>query len=88
MTHDEFLKEAEEFAAILFPVSKLSKVLRMPEEEINLALATETSDLGLAIQRGWLRTEAEINQITLKLAKQGSTPALSEAVRLLKAVRS
>lgn len=88
MSREEFLHEAEEFAALLFPVAKLAKVLAVTEEEINLAISTPDNDLGAAIHRGWLCTEAEIHQVTLKLAKQGSTPALSEALRMLQSVHT
>lgn len=86
MTREELCKEAEQFAYNLFGVPKLAIVLRMKPEDVQLAIADPDSDLGQAIQRGWLMREAELNEVTLKLAMQGSTPALIEALRMQRSI--
>lgn len=88
LTPDQFLAEAESFAALLYGPEKLAVLLRTDVADIRLAISDPRSPLGSAIHRGYLLCESEIRVAVLKSAKQGSGPAQAEALRLLKSIGS
>lgn len=82
----EDIKDAGEWAELLFTPEKIALLLEIPAEQVLIALATPGDALGMSIQKGYLLAEAELRRAALDWAKRGSTPALQMAVNWLNQV--
>lgn len=72
----EQLEEAEKFGALFFD-----------ESEVLIIVSTEDSkDIKQAILKGQLMAEAELREAIFAAAKNGSSPAQAEMLRLLKSL--
>jgi hypothetical protein len=86
MSDQPILEDAEKWAGLFFGVEALADLLRISADEIRIAIDDPESLLGQAIRDGRRLSEAELRNSILTLAKQGSGPAQSEAMRLLKSM--
>ena len=80
----EQLKEVEEFAAKLMPPAEVAVIVGIPEEVFQTELMDADSEISLAYLRGQLLTKAEMHESIIKLAKQGSSPAQTLALKMLR----
>jgi hypothetical protein len=78
------LKEIEAFAGKLMAGEEIAIILCIDESEFLQQLQNKDTDAAKAFLRGLLRTKAELNESILKLAKQGSSPAQTLALKMVK----
>lgn len=82
LTTDE-LAEVENMASYFFNPEEIAIVLGKPPGDLEDELLDETTDAYRAYQRGKLKSKLELRKSILTLAKQGSGPAQTLALRLL-----
>ena len=66
--------EIENLAALQFAASQIA---------IIVGVAKELVENSIEYQRGQLKKEAELRKTIFRLAEQGSTPAITQAMRLI-----
>ncbi|RYC69795.1 MULTISPECIES: hypothetical protein [Spirosoma] len=82
LTADQ-LTELESMAGFFFVPDEIAIVLGVDAVALEDALDDETSPAYRAYQRGKLKSKLELRKSILTLAKQGSGPAQTLAIRLL-----
>lgn len=82
----EQLQELEAFAELLFSLSEL-EVLMDKDQGSFVQAVEEGNEVGRAIERGRLRTEAKIRKGVLELAQGGSGSAQQQAAEYAKSMR-
>lgn len=78
----EQLNEVREYAGLLFAPKKIARILGVDEAAFLSDLNDESSEVSKAYDKGRLLTEAELRTSILRLAKQGSSPAQTLAIKL------
>lgn len=81
--NEEQLKELEEFAMLHFSLKQLAILVGIELELLQQEMEQDESLVRLAIQRGRLLSEAKLRKTTLDLAENGSSPALTAALKLI-----
>lgn len=79
----EDLTEVENLAAIFFHPDEVAIVLGLNRADLEDELLDEEGEVYQAYQRGKLKSKAELRKSILTLAKQGSGPAQTLALRVL-----
>lgn len=82
LTSDQ-LTELESLASYFFTPDECAIVLSISTDELEMALEDDTDPGYKAYQRGKLKSKLELRKSILTLAKQGSSPAQTMALRLL-----
>jgi hypothetical protein len=77
------LAELESLASYLFSPDEIAIVLDVDADQLEDELLDETSTIYRAYQRGKLKSKLELRKSILTLAKQGSSPAQTLAMRIL-----
>lgn len=80
--HEMQLKEVQEYAALLFSPQKIARIMGFDEKTFAADLADESTEVSKCYDKGRLMTEAELRTSILRLAKQGSSPAQTLAIKL------
>jgi hypothetical protein len=80
--HEMQLKEVQEYAALLFSPQKIARIMGFDEKAFAADLADESTEVSKSYDKGRLITEAELRTSILRLAKQGSSPAQTLAIKL------
>lgn len=78
----EQLTEIEEFAALHFTKAEISIIMEFANDEI------ENTHVKEAMNRGRLKSEAEVWQSIFRLAKQGSSPAQTLAIQRINKLKA
>lgn len=78
---EEQLKEIQSFAEAFMDPDTIAMILQIDREEFRKEIRTENSPAYIAFMTGMLKTEAAIRKATITFAKQGSTPALTAAIK-------
>lgn len=79
---DEQLQELEEFASYLISPDEIAIIMQVDDIELKNEIRSREGAVFLAFMRGKLKTEALLRKTTITFAKQGSSPALSAALKL------
>ena len=79
----EELQQIEEFGGLFFSSDEIATIMGVDRFDLETALQDERHAGFQAYQRGKLRAKAELRKSILTLAKQGSGPAQTLALRLL-----
>lgn len=82
LTTDQ-LAELESMASFFFNYEEIAIVLDVDTADLEDELLDETSPIYRAYQRGKLKSKMELRKSILTLAKQGSSPAQTLALRIL-----
>ena len=80
---NELLAELESLASFFFSPDEVAIVLGIDPADLEDELLDESSDVYKAYQKGMLKSKLELRKSILTLAKQGSGPAQTLAMRLL-----
>jgi hypothetical protein len=81
--NDEQLSEIESMASYFFSGEEIAIVLDVDVDDLTDALSDDETDAYRAYQKGRLKSKLELRKSILTLAKQGSGPAQSLALRML-----
>ena len=76
------LQELEEFASLLMSPDDIATILQISAESLRKEIKSKEGPIYTAFVRGKLITEAALRKTTINFAKQGSTPALTAALKL------
>lgn len=79
----EHLAEIENLASFFFSPAEIAIVIDVDVVDLEEELLDDTSDAYRAYQRGKLKSKLELRKSILTLAKQGSGPAQTLAMRVL-----
>jgi len=82
LTKDQ-LDEVENLSSYFFSCDEIAIVLGLEPADLEDELLDDASDVYRAYQRGKLKSKLELRKSILTLAKQGSGPAQTLAMRLL-----
>ncbi|GAB3550598.1 hypothetical protein [Spirosoma fluminis] len=82
LTKDQ-LTQIENLASYFFSPDETAIIIDVDTADFEEELLDETSDAYRAYQRGKLKSKLELRKSILTLAKQGSGPAQSLALRVL-----
>lgn len=82
LTKDQ-LDEVENLSSYFFSCDEIAIVLDLEPADLEDELLDDSSDVYRAYQRGKLKSKLELRKSILTLAKQGSGPAQTLAMRLL-----
>ena len=77
------LAEVENLASYFFSPEEIAIVIDVPAADLEDELLDDTSDAYKAYQRGKLKSKLELRKSIMTLAKQGSGPAQTLALRVL-----
>lgn len=77
------LQEIEALAGVFFPLKKIAIVLELDAKALSKAYENEGSAVYQAVERGKLTQEAELRKVIFTLAKGGSSPAQSMAMKII-----
>ena len=78
------LDEITKFAAAFFTPKQIAIVLQVDSEKFIDECDKEDCDIYLAFHAGRLKSEFEIKQAIVKLAKSGSSPAQTMSMEMLR----
>ncbi len=81
---EEILNEVGRLAELQFSDTEIALITQIDLDEFELLMQDHKSPLFQKVVGGRLKTEAELRQILVKLSKQGSTPAQSLLLKLIK----
>lgn len=87
LTSDQ-LTELESLASYFFTPDECAIVLGIDTDDLEMALMDDDHPAYAAYQRGKLKSKLELRKSILTLAKQGSSPAQTMALRLLDELES
>lgn len=79
----EQLKEIEKWAELLFSPKEIATVMELDEVDFLREYNDESSEIYKCVQRGKLKTEAEVRKSILQLAKDGSASAQEQAMKII-----
>lgn len=79
----EQLTELEHFAGVFFSLQEMAIVMELDGEALKLEYEKAESVIHQTIQRGRLKQDAELRKIIFTLAKGGSSPAQSLALKII-----
>lgn len=79
----EILDEIERLAGLFMTPDAIAVIIGMKHEDFWEELYDTDSPIYQHYYRGKYKSEAEVRQAIIKLAKQGSSPAQSMAIRFL-----
>lgn len=79
----EQLSEVENLASYFFTPDEIAIVVGVDVDDLEDELFDETSEAYRAYQKGKLKSKLELRKSILTLAKQGSGPAQTLAMRVL-----
>lgn len=74
----------ENLAAQFFTPWEIALMMDVPEAEFVKSIKTEGSRIRSAFYKGRLQSELEVRQSVINLAKQGSSPAQSASIEIIK----
>jgi hypothetical protein len=78
------LKEVENFAYSQMTLHDIAMILQVDLSQFAAAFYQEGSSVNQAIRRGQLRAKADVRRAVITAAASGSTPAIKEALELIK----
>jgi hypothetical protein len=78
------LKELNEFAELLYTDSELAEILEVKPVELKAELMREGSDIARVITAARYRKRSQLRKAIIKMAINGSTPAMNQVNELLK----
>lgn len=81
---DATLEELERLAGLFFSPKQIAVILQFDLEKFKAHLLDDGSPLYEAYQRGKLSSEADLRESIIAIAKQGSSPAQTQAMELLR----
>lgn len=81
---EELLEEVGRLAELQFTNFEIALIIEMDPEQMELEMQNESGVLYKKIMAGRLKTEAELRQTLIKLSKQGSSPAQTLLLKLIK----
>ena len=76
------LKEVEQFAEWFFTPQEIALIMEVDETQFKKELRNPASPVRKSFMTGKYRTEAVMRQRAIQFMKQGSTPALSETIKM------
>ena len=79
---NEVLAEIEEMAGLFMTPRSIAIIIGMDEYDFQEALEDEDSPIYKYYYRGHYKAEAELRTAIMRLAKQGSSPAQTLALKL------
>ena len=88
MINDDTLKDAADFAGMLYTDEQLADVLHLDIAVVRIAISDLNNPLGNVIRNARLKTIAEINRAQIDLALRGSSTAQDAVRSLIRKVRS
>lgn len=82
------LKSLEKFASVFLSLEELEVLMQLPPDTLVTELTDEQSPVSKAINRGRLQRKAKLRAAILLSAEQGSSPAQTLAMQMLKEMDS
>ena len=79
---EEQLKEVQEFAEALTPPADIAKIISVDEKEFVKEIVSGRGKIFEAFTRGKLLTDVKLRKTNIAIAQQGSSPALTLAMKM------
>lgn len=79
---EEELNNLKEYGAVLMPLDKVAIIFQVNQEEFINEVKNSQTEANKAYYTGFYLTEIEIRKSIISLAKGGSSPAQTQAIKL------
>lgn len=78
------LKEVEQFSYSMMSISEIALILEVDLDSFAREVFNVESHISKAVNRGQLRAKADVRKAIITAAASGSTPAIKDALELIK----
>ncbi|SFC71321.1 hypothetical protein SAMN05421780_108192 [Flexibacter flexilis DSM 6793] len=85
--NQEQLSALEDMAALFFSLEELAVIMQVERERFVSSYQMRTGVIYETVQRGRLRQEALVRKKNFELAQQGSSPAITAALKLIDSIK-
>ena len=82
--NEEQLKEIEEYAGLMFTIKEIAIIMNLSYSDLKEEVKNENGNVYLSFKKGRLLIEAKIRKSIFDLAEDGSSPAQSLSLDLIK----
>ncbi len=82
--NEEQLKEIEEYAGLMFTIKEIAIIMNLSCSDLKKEVQNENGNVYLSFKKGRLLIEAKIRKSIFDLAEDGSSPAHSLSLDLIK----